>query len=394
MRVPNTGTGVAISFAVIKMKWGDFMKFYSILTMFALLTSTAYSQVESQSMDADVDAEIEQMYGAQQQKKAESSHAGSAVVTQTIVVPQQQSQAVQKQPTTLIEASPLSDSRADMIRKNRQEEEMRTESKIVEKLEQSRMEDEKKRAAVLFGDKFENMQNGATPTAVQAPAPQMVQPVYIEPKETLTRDAVREEVRAALTEDETAVVAPVETKYFAGIVGIGEYPDVKNVKGNYSLGAAFGTRYDYLMVEGAFIMSNYSVDVNNYGALSTTYRLDNYEVNQYQGYIAAKYQLLGGMVRPMLGGLVAYSYRKFSITNSLNNTTDDTGNSHAIDLGINTGVDLEFSSKFSLGIDLKYMFNMSSRVESKYSNSSYGQVGTPLEKLQYYITSISARVNF
>ncbi|MBC7741294.1 MAG: hypothetical protein H7061_03795 [Bdellovibrionaceae bacterium] len=365
--------------------------------------SSAYAQ--NQNIDVDVDAEIDQMYSQAQAKKHASQPAQNSVMTTTVVVPQQQSQAqtqVQKQPTTLIEASPLSDSRADMIRKNRQDEEMKTETKIVEKLEQSRMEDEKRRAAVLFGDKFDNMQNtqeksSPTPAATQPPPPPppVAHPVYIEPKETISREAVREEVRAALTEDDKAVTTG-DSKYFAGLAGIGEYPDVNNVKGNYSLGAAFGTRYDYFMVEGAFIMSNYSVDMNNFAIPSFGgYRVDNYDVNQYQGVIAAKYQLLGGVVRPVLGGLISYSYRKFSLTNGAGvSGSQDTGNSHAIDLGINTGVDFELSPKFSIGLDLKYMFNMSSRVTYNYANSTYGHIGTPIEKLQYYIAGIAAKVNF
>lgn len=373
------------------------MKIYSLLLSIAfVLSSLAQAQ---QSIDNEVDAEIDNMYAPQATHS--QPRQGNAVVTQTIVVPQQQQPqaqqpAYQKQPTTFIEASPLSDSKADMIRKNRQDEEMRTETRIVEKLEQSRMEDEKKRAAVLFGDKFDKLQNNQEPqqqlvqpaTPVQQPA----QPVYIEPKETLSRDAVREEVRAALKEDETAVSAPTESRYFAGIAGIGEYPDVKNVKGNYSLGAAFGTRYDeYLLVEGSFLMSNFTVDLNPFGA----FRTDSYEVNQYQGAISAKYQLLGGMIRPVLGGLVAYSYRKFTLTNGFYGfQNQDTGYSHAVDLGVDAGVDIEFSQRFSLGLDIKYMFNMSSRVTAEYANSSYGYIGTPIEKLQYYIAGLSARVNF
>ncbi len=370
------------------------MKIHSMLLIMALVSSTVVkAQVQSQQIDNEVDAEIDQMYTPR--TKNSQSHQGGSVVTQTFVVPQQQQQQqAQKQPTTFIEASPLSDSKADMIRKNRQNEEMNTETRIVEKLEQSRMEDEKKRAAVLFGDKFDHLQNGsAQPAPVQAPVIQQAQPVYIEPQESLTRDAVREEVRAALKDDDTAISAPVQTNYFAGLAGIGEYPDVRNVKGNYTLGAAFGTRYDYLLVEGSFLMSNYSVDLANY-ASNNIYRLDTYEVNQYQGAITAKYQLLGGVVRPVLGGLIAYSYRKFSLSNGYSGSSEDTGYSHAIDLGVNAGVDLEFSPKFSLGLDLKYMFNLSSRVTSNYANSSYGYVGTPIEKLQYYIAGIAARVNF
>ncbi len=373
------------------------MKKHMLFLVLVMLVAKSYAQVSSQNIDGDVDSEIDQMYQQPQTSNTQTkkSNKSTSIVNQTVVVPQSN---VQTQPTTFIEASPLSDSKADYIRKNRQNEEMKTESRIVEKLEQSRMEDEKKRAAVLFGDKFDNLQNTqATQAAVQmAPAPQPVQTVVVEDRaETLSRDAVREEVRAALSEDSSAIVGPTESKYFAGMAGIGYYPDVKNVKGNYSLGAAFGRRYDFFLVEGAFLMSNYGVDVNNYAAYTGYgYRVDTYEVNQYQGSIAAKYQLLSGMVRPVLGGLVAYSYRKYALTNSYAGSSNDTGNSHAIDLGINAGVDLEFSSHFALGFDFKYMFNMSSQVNSNYQNSSYGYVGTPLEKLQYSITSIVARVNF
>jgi hypothetical protein len=380
----------------MKNKNGEnLMKTYSMLLLIAFAMSFVSSaKAQDNGIEVDVDNEIDQMYKGQGSKKNQGN-----VVTQTVVVPQQaqqinQQQAVQKQPMTLIEASPLSDSRADMIRKNRQDEEMRTESKIVEKLEQSRMEDEKRRAALLFGDKFDNMQN--TQQSVSAPAAQapvhettVIHPVYIQPKEEISR----EEVRAALSENDT-MVAPVETRYFSGLAGVGEYPDVNNVKGNYSLGAAFGTRYDYFLVEGAFLMSNYSVDMPGSTGFAGGYRTDNYEVDQYQGLIAAKYQLLGGVVRPVLGGLISYSYRKFTMTNSYNGGPQDTGNSHAIDLGINAGVDFELSPKFSLAVDMKYMFNMSSRVTSNYPTSSYMTVGTPIEKLQYYIMGVAARVNF
>ena len=407
------------------------MKNLSLLLFTFGLSASVLAQVQSQNIDMDVDSEIDQLYQAPAAKKTAPT-AGSAVFTQTVVVPQQQAAQsspmqpqqqtsilaqqpqVQKQPTTLVEASPLVESKADAIRKSRQNEEMNTETRIVEKLEQSRMEDEKRRAQVLFGDKFDALQNKqqaqqqvqpVAPAPVQvAPVPQPVQPIYIEQrreaapaveeKETLTRDAVREEVRAALNEDSKAITAPVELRYFGAYAGIGEYPDVNNVKGNYSLGAAFGTRYDYFMVEGAFIMSNYGVDVNNYAVLPGGYRVDSYDVNQYQGSLAAKYQLLGGMVRPVVGGLIAYSYRKYALTNSYTNASQDTGSSQAIDLGINAGVDFEFSPKFSLGVDMRYMFNMSSKVTSNYQYSSYGYVGTPLEKLQYYTTGLWARVNF
>lgn len=347
-------------------------------------------------LSAEVDSEIEQMYQQQNASNqnaatAEAKAANGAVVTQTVVVPAQP--AVQKQPETMVEGSPLSNSRAESIRRGRQEEELRTESRIVEKLEQSRLEDEKKRAAILFGDKFDTLQNQQTAPVqqiapVQAPSSQ-VQPVIINQSETLTRDAVREEVRAALTEDDKAIVPAMEQKYFTAIAGIGQYPDMDAIQGNYSLGAGFGTRFDYFLVEGTFLYSNYTLDAFYSTGYNTYY--GNFDMNQYQGSVAAKYQMIGGFVRPVLGGLVSYSYREYVANNNTAYGFSGTsfGTSHAIDLGVLAGVDLEFNDKMSLGFDLKYMFNMSNKVSGQTVAGS-----TSVEGLEYFTTGLFARVNF
>ncbi|MES2801072.1 MAG: hypothetical protein V4654_01150 [Bdellovibrionota bacterium] len=350
-------------------------------------------------LNAEVDSEIEQMYQQQNTSNrnaptADASAATGAVVTQTVVVPQQLP-AVQKQPETTVEGSPLSNSRADSIRRGRQEEELRTESKIVEKLEQSRMEDEKKRASILFGDKFDALQNQqAQPVQVQQVAPvqapsSQVQPI-INQNETLTRDAVREEVRAALTEDDKAIMPSLEQKYFTANAGIGQYPDIESIQGNYALGAGFGTRFDYFLVEGAFLYSNYTLDAKYVDSFYNV-RSANFDMNQYQGIISTKYQLIGGFVRPVVGGLIAYSYRQYVANNNTSYGTAGTefGTSHAIDLGLIAGIDLEFNDKMSAGFDLKYMYNMSNKISGATAAGS-----TPVEQLQYFTTGLFARVNF
>ncbi len=361
-----------------------------------LLTNASFAQttVQSETLSVDVDSEIDQMY----QPAAKSSRVQGSVVNQTVVVPQQ---TIQKQPITVVEATPLSDSRADNIRRNRQDEEMRTESKIVEKLEASRMEDEKKRAAILFGDKFDNLQNGqpaAVSHPVQAPVSQIQpQPIVIQQNETLSRDAVREEVRAALDENTTAVTPRFEQKYFSGIAGIGQYPDSETIAGNYSLGAAFGSRYDLFLVEGAFVMSNYSVagvSYPYYGYYQSV--TDYYSMNQYQASVSAKYQLLGGFVRPYLGGLVSYSYRSYESNYdrlNLNGSVTKKGavdvTSHALDLATDVGVDLEFNERTAIGASFKYFFNVASRI-----NGDTAGAGTSVEKQNYYQAGLHARVNF
>lgn len=347
-------------------------------------------------LNAEVDSEIEQMYNA---PKADTNASTGAVVTQTVVVPQQSLPAVQKQPETTVEGSPLSNSRADNIRRGRQEEELRTESKIVEKLEQSRLEDEKKRASILFGDKFDALQNQqqvqpVQPVQVQQVAPveapsSQVQPIIINQNETLTRDAVREEVRAALTEDDKAIMPSLEQKYFTATAAIGQYPDIDAVKGNYALGAGFGTRFDYFLVEGSFLYSNYTLNAKYVDGFNV--RSANFDMNQYQGIISTKYQLIGGFVRPVVGGLIAYSYREYVANNNTAYGAAGTefGTSHAIDLGLIAGIDLEFNDKMSAGFDMKYMYNMSNKISGATAAGS-----TPVEQLQYFTTGLFARVNF
>ncbi|MFP5520754.1 MAG: hypothetical protein ACLGGX_12685 [Bdellovibrionia bacterium] len=391
-------------------------KYVSILVAISVIPQFSIAQSTSDDFLSEVDSAVEAA-----QVNQVSAPSAPALPTQNVsgqpiyilnqatpaaTVQQQaieQQASVQKQPTTLIEASPITESRAEAIRRARQDAELETEQKIVEKLEAARMEDERRRAQALFGDRFNSTQETQQPAqpAVQA-APVVVAPaaapvVVAAPltveevdKEFATRDMVREELRAALDEEKTAEIEPTTSRYFSATLGIGDYPDVKNVKGNYAFGAAFGTKYDDAMiVEGSFTLANYSVDTLDYYGNYPLYTVD---VNQYSAGLAAKYQFFSGMVRPVVGGLVQYSYRTFAWSDTYNYYGDETANSHAIDLGVLAGADLEFSPKFSLGFDFRYMFNMSSRTSG--SNYWYGYNSNPIEKLQYYVMGLSAKVNF
>ena len=404
-------------------------KYFYILAALSIVPNLSVAQ--GANFDAEVDQELDQMYANKQAGTAVAAPApvrGSVGGTagngsQPIYIlnqatptsnsnAQTQTQQVQKQPVTLIESSPLVESKAEMMRKSRQDAEVQTEQKIVEKLEASRLDDEKRRADALFGNKFEQMQGSATQIraensnvsvntqqqAAQTPVIVQAAPIVtpVEPKENF-RDVVREELRNSM-KVEAAEVAPVETKYFAGLAGIGDYPDVKNVRGNYAFGAAFGTKYDQLIVEGSFMLSNYSVE--KVDCCSNPYYPTLIDANQYQAAIAAKYQLMSGMVRPVLGGLVSYSYRKYDwSTNTVNyytpyqNNIGSSSDSHAVDLGVTAGVDLELSKKFALGFEYRYMFNLSSRVDNQ-AIVTGPQYGTPIEKLSYYTMAIAAKVNF
>lgn len=353
------------------------------------------------SYGQDVDAEIDSLYQSANVNNqaapalpAQNARAGQPVyiVNQSsqATTSQAQAQQLQQQPTTFIEATPLSNSRAEQIRKARQDAELQTEQRIVEKLEASRMEDEKRRADALFGDRLNNNH----PPVVHQPVVQ--QPVVVAP--AIEKVVIREEIRAPRPE-------PIETapsqSYITGVAGLGDYPDVNNVRGNYLFGFNVGSNYEGLVIEGGFTYGSYSVDqLNFYSYLPT--RVD---VSQYSGHLATKFEFVTGRVRPWAGGLASVSYRTFKwdsysnyySTQPYNYSQDDSASSTALDLGVTAGVDLAVTHKMSVGLDFRYLFNITSRRnndKSVYYNDANYAYGKPLEGLQYYVVGLGLKYHF
>lgn len=423
----------------------------TFLNIFTFLVMVPVGALAQGGLEGDVDSELDQLYSSPVQEqeiaptpKARTRIQNNAPVSggQPIYIlnqapnPASQNQAsqtqvvapapfpVQKQPTTFVEASPLSESQAERMRKARQDAELHTETKIVEKLETSRMDDEKRRAQILFGDKFDRLagQNQEQATQAQVPAApavqvppavvtpptappvqvQLISPVPSEEKEhENTRDIIREELQSAMQVEKELPPQIIEQKYFGAILGTGEYQDVQNVEWNYSFGFTFGTKYDdTYSLEGTFLYSNYTIRSPGSYYGGGYYPSINYndDVNKYSGSIAMKYYLFSGMVRPVVGGLVEYSYRTH--TPSVSGPYSPIGvqsnkveiNSHAIDLGAIIGADIEFSKRVSLGIDFRYLFNLSSRINN--SPGAYFTPGALTEKLNHYVFAITGRANF
>lgn len=439
-------------------------KYFYILAALSIAPTFALAQ----SLENDVDSELDQAYSAPVQRATTAdapapaprrasqpiyilNQAPTSTSTSTAQViqaqpqiqqqqPVQQIQQVQTQPTTEIVASPLGESHAEQIRRARQDAEVQTEQKIVEKLETSRMDDEKKRADVLFGDKFNKLkqdnqqqnqqQEAVVAQPVMAPAP-IIQPVYVqpapvqvvqqppvapapvvaapEPKEN-TRDIIREELSASRKQETVVEEPPVSTKYFGIMVGMGNVPDESNIKGNSSLGLSFGNRYDNFILEGSLSYANYTINAFNvwqtgsynnsgYGYIGNNGTYGNLNVNQYSGAVAGKFQLLSGMFRPVIGALAQYSYRTYNYSNNSNgfsnnnNNNGSSANSSAVDVGALAGVDLELSPKYSVGLDFRYLWNVSNRVNT---DNSYGFVSNygGIESMSYYVTTLTGRMNF
>lgn len=400
------------------------MKSFLILAVLSLIPGVGFTQ--GAALESEVDSELEQLYttqapakkvvvqaqpagGSQPQpiyilNQATPSAQANAQNTNTV-----QTQQIQKQPTTFIEASPMVESRADQMRKSRMDAEGQTETKIVEKLEQSRLDDEKRRADVLFGNKFDQLNNKqdeqqqqpvqpvqpVQPTVIQVPV-QTIAPPPVEQKDVLTREAIREELQSALKVEQDVPETAVETKYFSALLGMPDHPDSSNIRGNYSLGAIFGTKYDdTYAVEGAFVFSNYTMNPIYYNG----YVAPDMDVNQYSGSIGIKYFMFSGMVKPFVGGLGQYTYRTFQWANTgyaqyyTSSSNETSTNSHAIDLGVNVGADVTFNSKFTVGFDYRYFFNLSSRRnQSAFAYQPY--YGTALEQLNSTLVSVTAKVQF
>lgn len=322
--------------------------------------------------------------------------------------------SIQKQPTTYIEATPLQESRAEMLRKSRQDAEVSTEQKIVEKLEFSRLEDEKRRSDVLFGDKFQQMQSTQTQQvivpvqhvqAVQMQE-QVVAPVKVvkaEPahSEDLLDDEeiIRSEVRASMAEMHPP--KPPQVRYFSGGVGIAEYMNANNVKNNYSIGFGVGSRVsERLLVEGTFSYGSFQIQQRD-GVNYCDYYACGYfpritDMDQYTGSAVAKYQILNGLFRPVFGGVLSYSYRTFS--DSQFAIANNDAQTHSLDLGMVAGADVELSPEFSLGLEFKYMFlNFFNRNSTKFSRgfsqSVYGS-DTPIERMNQMTISVMGRATF
>ncbi len=298
---------------------------------------------------------------------------------------QVQSAQIQRQPVTQIEASPLTESRADQIRKQRQEMEVGTETKIVEKLEQSRMEDERRRADALFGDRFNNM---------NTPPPPPPAPVYAAPAPVIvTQPAPVVEVAPVVVTHQPRVESPSQT-YFMGSAGLGEYPDIKNVRGNYSVGVGLGQRLQQrLLVEGTFSYSNYQIE-KVYSAYVGPYP-EITDMDQYALGGAVKYQFGRATIRPNVGIAAAYSYRQFTDTQYYNFAGK--ASSHAIDAGLLAGADLELTDDFALGLEMKYLWNVYNHTNGEFQRSFVRpalQLGTPIEELSYYTLSLVGRVTF
>lgn len=317
--------------------------------------------------------------------------------------------AIQEQPTSVIEDSPLSMSSAERRRRDRQALELQTESKIVEKLEEARIEDERKRADRLFKNSFNAAESTPAPAPVVqplvaqppvyvAPAPVVVEQKPVDSKVEAKEEPkvnVKEEVRAALEEMKPKSDTNKPEYYMQGLVGIGSYPDAVNVRGNGSAGFSLGmVTPERIVAEGTFQFSQYDIETMQAGYAYNTPPFKT--LSQYNFTGAIKYQLMSGKVRPLIGALAGYTYRSYKDqqTYYAYYASSDVS-TNAFDVGALVGLDVQLTNSFSIGFDMRYMKNVAYRENSDYQRSFvYPRAGKAVEELDYYMGSLVGRFAF
>ncbi len=349
---------------------------------------------------------------------AQAQNNSAASNTNTIVV--EAGAAAVNQPTTVVEASPLSDSRADKMRKQRQDTEVETEQKIVEKLEQSRLEDEKERADRLFGGKLDKKKEEAkveekaiivAPVYTEHQMPQQQVVITSEPEKRVTADDLsntKREILDAIRADQTVIaVAPAPEKpkpryYMSALLGKADYTNAVNVQGKGAAGFLVGTDMrNHFMVEGGLLYSNYFIENNYFWGPNGNGAAVFKELDQYNIGMTVKYSPLSGRFKPLVGLGVNYTYRKY-----FDRAYVDWGGvyeipdgneatSNAIDMGYLLGLEMGISDTFSIGVDYRWNTNLIYRTDSEIIDRRYRAAGTELvEEADYSIFTINAKVLF
>ena len=331
---------------------------------------------------------------------------------------------VVEQPTTTVEATPLVESPAERMRKQRQEIEVQTEQKIVEKLENSRLEDEKRRADALFGNKNEvNVQKVEVVAPVyapqQVPAQQVVPvqqpqavvpaPVVVEQKVTpADLSSAKKEILDAISEKEKVAV---ETKalvdipiverrlmyYVETALGSAEYGSAVNISGRGAFGVTLGYDIDRNMqIEGNFVYSNYYMDDYYWVTVTPVFK----ELAQYNIGSTLKYSFLTGRFRPYVGGSVDFTYRRYFdrlvyTWNGAYIPQDKEATSYAIDLGFVTGADFIVTDQFAVGLTFTYSTNIMYRTQSEIIDHQYRAAGANLvEETDYSMFLLTGKFRF
>jgi len=275
--------------------------------------------------------------------------------------------------------------RADELKKNRQRAEIETEMKASEKIEESRLSDERRRSDELFGDRLKN--SGSSSTSYQPqPAPIVIQSA---PAPTgIGRDELREDLKTILSEKEEQKQKEKSqsTSYVIGMAGLTEFPKADNIQGSGVFGLGLGVEAkENFLVEGMFQYASYQ---SKYPWMKN--------IEEYSGSLAVKMQFNKGVIKPLAGALAVYSYRTY--TDNYQQYQYQFGGTqearvNVLDAGILGGAQFEISEDFTLGGEFRYLWNITSKQNNSYYPTFFPN-SEPLDNLSHYAFVLTGRFNF
>jgi len=381
-----------------------------------------------------------------QNQTTSQSLSNSTTVQQPVILQnrptntiQQPTIVIQKQPQTVVEDSPLTESTADRLRRQRLEAEQQTESKIVERLEQERIRAEQERASKVLGaldkkDEEPKKEEVVAPVAaaaavaapvaadqavsqqgvVVAPNAQKVdqpQTVVVQHAQEITNNTAEQKPAPAIeSKVELAKLDQPEEKknrvYVGPNFGFVAYPSLNNVRTSGALGFTVGSTFDDKFdLEGSFLYSKSQIEdvfrPGVYDVYHNVYYPTFEDMKQYTVSGTFKYNIFGNSQKfsPHIGGTLAYIYRDYKDTQQFDSARALEGTSWAINTGLLVGADLKLSDNVSLGADLSYLFNITYQVHTSSglepSKIMYNDGnGQPIEAVSFYNFLINLKYTF
>jgi opacity protein-like surface antigen len=305
-------------------------------------------------------------------------------------------------------------SRTSDIRNARKNMEIGTEQKMVEKIEWSRIEDEKDRADRLFGNRLDKKYNNGYQDDYKKEEPKVIvieKPAYAAPVEYKAEPEYKKpEYKPAPVYEEAAAVKTEEhaknwwgeEAYIAPMFGTINY-SAENVRPDTAYGLAVGSRFDSnVSIEGSFLYSELEMDdyrVAGYNGFQVVPGLKN--VTQYGFGGAVKYNFGMGRISPFVGALGTYTYREYEEMRLGTGSADST----AFDAGIALGVDVKVAKNFSIGAEYRIMKNLTNDRNEENTQQvtqqsqwlhpqTAGKSMEPLEDLNYQAFLINGKFSF
>ncbi|MBK9293320.1 MAG: hypothetical protein IPM57_02590 [Oligoflexia bacterium] len=396
------------------MKSRNYITSLLSITMVLCFTSTAFAQGYSTGLKRELE-DVEALYP--KRSKANTT-AGvqevqvNAPQIQLAQEPQAAPQAAQpiyiiQQPTTNVDATAVKETRAEVLRKQREEVERQNEMKLIEKLEDDRLNAEKER--------MEKLHNGVAPQVAQ-PAPVVEQKTqFVEQTGNLNANQSQGPVPViVVNQPETANVTAAQvavaeakkdqSKFIIGpILGISNYPSISNVSGVYSIGGSG----EWVFTDNKFSVSAdvifSSFDIKNAYPTTPYYYYPTpgtpiiTTMNQWNGGSTLKYRFGDGSatLRPFVGTYVGYTRRNYSARVSWGVYNESYTGSNAFDGGLLGGFAVRASDMITLGGEFRYIWNFSYRTDDPlaYGVGGYTYViGSPIESLNYYTVTLNLRI--